>query len=56
MDRRGYLGASDAPIIMGGDATRIYELWQIKTGVVESIDLEDPEPLDRFLGRTHVPF
>ena len=39
IDRRHFIGGSDARIIMGDDATRLIRLWQEKRGEVEAEDL-----------------
>jgi YqaJ-like viral recombinase domain len=38
-NRRGFIGGSDARIIMGNDAAALIHLWQEKRGEVESYDL-----------------
>jgi len=42
MNRMGYLGASDAPTIMGDDMERLLDLFEVKAGIKESLDLNDP--------------
>ena len=37
--RRGFIGGSDARIIMGNDETALIHLWQEKCGEVEPYDL-----------------
>jgi predicted phage-related endonuclease len=44
-ERRNFLGASDANIIVGGDKERIYRLWQEKTGEAEPEDLSNNLPV-----------
>lgn len=39
-ERRSYIGASDLPIIMGGDEEKILKLWEFKRGA-EAEDLSD---------------
>ena len=39
--RRGFIGGSDANILMAGDAERIFELWENKTGRREDDDLSN---------------
>src|SRR5215467_8210551 len=39
MDRRYYIGGSDARIIMGGDEAALTRLWREKRGEVEPEDL-----------------
>lgn len=39
--RRGFIGGSDANILMSGDDTKIMRLWQEKRGEAESEDLSD---------------
>jgi YqaJ-like viral recombinase domain len=39
--RRGFLGGSDARIIMGTDEVELVRLWREKRGEVESVDLSD---------------
>ena len=38
-DRRGFIGGSDARIIMGDDEGALLRLWQEKRGEVEPEDL-----------------
>ena len=38
-------------LLLSGPATEHDKLWAL---LEEKINIEDPEPLDRFLGRTHV--
>src|SRR5437764_6870185 len=38
-DRRGFIGGSDARIIMGGDEAALMRLWREKRGEVEPEDL-----------------
>lgn len=45
MDRRGYIGGSDANIILSGDAARIARLVQEKRGEVEPEDLSRSLPV-----------
>lgn len=40
-ERRNYVGASDANIIMSGDEAKIHRLWQEKCGLIEPEDLSD---------------
>jgi predicted phage-related endonuclease len=40
-DRRGFVGGSDARIIMGGDGQALIRLWREKRGEVEPEDLSD---------------
>ncbi len=40
-DRRGFIGGSDARIIMGDDEAKLVRLWQEKRGEVEPEDLSD---------------
>jgi predicted phage-related endonuclease len=40
-ERRNYVGASDANILMGGDPEKIHQLWLEKTGQAEPEDLSD---------------
>jgi predicted phage-related endonuclease len=40
-ERRNYVGASDANILMGGDSEKIHQLWLEKTGQAEPEDLSD---------------
>jgi len=51
MNRKGFIGGSDCVKIMNGDW---YELWQIKTGRIESEDLSDNLPVQ--LGNTTEDF
>src|SRR5689334_2695665 len=55
-DRRGFIGGSDARVIMGNDETAIVRLWREKRGEREPEDLSDnllvhlghaTEPLNR---------
>ena len=39
LDRTGFIGGSDARIIMGDDADALHRLWQEKRGEVEPEDL-----------------
>jgi predicted phage-related endonuclease len=39
LDRRGFIGGSDAPIIMGNDEAAIFRLWREKRGEIEPEDL-----------------
>lgn len=39
--RRGYIGASDANTILGGDVDKILSLWRVKRGEEEPEDLSD---------------
>ena len=41
VDRRAFVGGSDARIIMGSDETQLLRLWQEKRGEVEPQDLSD---------------
>jgi predicted phage-related endonuclease len=41
VDRRGFIGGSDARIIMGEDETALLRLWREKRGEVEPQDLSD---------------
>jgi predicted phage-related endonuclease len=38
-DRRGFIGGSDARIIMGGDEQALIRLWREKRGEIEPVDL-----------------
>jgi predicted phage-related endonuclease len=38
-DRRGFIGGSDARIIMGADATKLIRLWREKRGEIAPEDL-----------------
>src|SRR3984893_2585951 len=38
-NRRGFIGGSDAPIIMGSDDSALLRLWQEKRGELEPEDL-----------------
>lgn len=40
-ERRGYIGASDANVILSGDAAKVHALWQVKRGDAEPEDLSD---------------
>src|SRR5258706_10118609 len=40
-ERRGFLGGSDARIIMGSDEANLVRLWREKRGEVEPEDLSD---------------
>jgi putative phage-type endonuclease len=40
-ERRNYVGASDANILMGGDPEKILQLWKEKVGQAEPEDLSD---------------
>jgi predicted phage-related endonuclease len=40
-DRRGYIGGSDARIIMGNDEAALLQLWREKRGEIEPEDLSD---------------
>lgn len=44
-ERRHYIGASDANVILGGDSEKILRLWQIKRGEAEPDDLSDVLPV-----------
>src|SRR5215472_19152446 len=55
-DRRGFIGGSDARVIMGQDEAALVRLWREKRGEVEPEDLSDnlvvqlgvvTEPLNR---------
>ena len=39
IDRRGYIGGSDARIIMGQDEKALFRLWREKRGEIEPEDL-----------------
>jgi predicted phage-related endonuclease len=39
LDRRGFIGGSDAPIIMGDDEAALIHLWRVKRGEIEPEDL-----------------
>jgi predicted phage-related endonuclease len=41
LERRKYVGASDANILLGGDPEKIFNLWEVKTGRREPEDLSD---------------
>ena len=41
LDRTGFIGGSDARIIMGDDADALHRLWQEKRGEVEPEDLSN---------------
>src|SRR6267143_6772623 len=41
IDRRGFIGGSDARIIMGSDAAMLVQLWQEKRGEAQPEDLID---------------
>lgn len=43
--RRTYIGASDAVVIMSGDADKVLALWEVKTGRREPDDLSDVLPV-----------
>lgn len=45
LDRRGYINASEAPTICGGDTSRRLLLWQEKTGQIEPEDLSGVLPV-----------
>jgi predicted phage-related endonuclease len=56
LNRRGFIGGSDAKVIMGSDEAALLRLWREKRGEVESEDLSDnlvvqlglvTEPLNR---------
>lgn len=53
-ERRKYLGASDANIIMGGTAQQRLDLWKVKTGAAEPESLDDVFPVQ--LGTFTEPF
>ncbi len=44
-ERRTYLGASDANIVLSGDEEKILELWKVKTGLADPEDLSDVLPV-----------
>ena len=41
MDRRSFIGGSDARVIMGDDEAMLVRLWREKRGEVEPEDLSD---------------
>src|SRR5258708_23784066 len=41
VDRRSFIGGSDARVIMGGDEAMLIRLWREKRGEVEPEDLSD---------------
>lgn len=43
MDRQGFIGGSDAPVVLGLSPKSRYRLWQEKTGEVEPDDLSNNE-------------
>ena len=62
LDRRGFIGGSDARIIMGTDEKALLRLWQEKRGEIEPKDLSDSlvvqlghatEPLNRLWFERH---
>lgn len=62
LDRRGFIGGSDARIIMGPDEQALLRLWQEKRGEAEPKDLSDSlvvqlgnatEPLNRLWFERH---
>jgi YqaJ-like viral recombinase domain len=44
-DRRKSIGASDANVILGGDATKLMQLWRFKVGLDEAEDLSGILPV-----------
>ncbi|MBR1157535.1 endonuclease, partial [Bradyrhizobium sp. JYMT SZCCT0428] len=41
LDRRAFIGGSDARIIMGDDEAALFRLWREKRGEAESEDLSN---------------
>jgi hypothetical protein len=41
LDRRTFIGGSDARIIMGDDEEALLRLWQEKRGAAEPLDYSD---------------
>ena len=41
----------DMDLLMSGPADKMDAVWKL---IRTKIDTEDPEPLDRYLGRTHI--
>jgi predicted phage-related endonuclease len=53
-ERKGFINASEAPTICGGDAEKRHRLWMEKTGQVEPEDLSDVLPVQ--MGSYTEPF
>lgn len=43
--RRSYIGGSDANVILAGETSRLFDLWQEKTGAVAAADLTGVLPV-----------